>query len=464
MNRNRTLLVATAGALAGLLIGFVLPAAWLFEDARSHEAHGGDGATKYACPMFCTVMDELPADGRCPVCGMQLNPVSQASVLNGHEQGMIGLEAARLARLPLVRTIRVVGEVDYDETRIARITTRMAGWLERVWADTTWAPVAKGDRLASIYSPELYAAQQEFLVARGGDAMLRSAAERKLRLLGIGDEEIAELSKRGRAQESIVLRAPRDGVVIERHAVEGEAVRKGARLYSTADLSHVWVQAEVFERDLVWIFEGQPVRLRAAGEPEEIAGRVAFIDPALDRRTRTARVRIEVENPAAEDGTRRLRIGQRVDAWIDATVDAHGNPQPPAGSGGAAPLAVPRSAVLSTGNRHVVYFLFTERDGVRDYRIDPERLPARVSYQLVPVRVGPGASAPDRIDDAYLPLIAADLSAAERTELQMEKVDEGMVVVTNGNLLLDSQAQLSGKPSLLFPEGSRGSTDPHAGH
>jgi Cu(I)/Ag(I) efflux system membrane fusion protein len=335
-----------------------------------------------------------------------------------------------------------------------------------------WSTVLKDAPLASIYSPELYAAQMEYLVAaadrrkRDSDtaATLLHSARRRLELLGIGANEIEELATRQSVQESLVLRAPREGVIIEQHAVKGESVKTGALLYTIADLSRVWVQAEVFERELSWVFMDQPVRLRPEGSAAELTGRVAFVDPVLDRKTRTARVRIEVDNPAGPGGARLLRIGPRVDAWIDARVDGTGQPAPPGEKSPAAPLAVPRTAVLSTGQRQVIYMLFTERDGRRDYRIDAANLPDAVSYQMVPVRLGPLASEAGTNDAGLYPLLGLDVTDEQRKVLQLDTLGAGMVVVTRGNLLLDSQAQLSGKPSLLFPDGSRGTTDPHAGH
>jgi len=430
-NRARTRIALALGALvAGGLVALLLPRAWLFvpSGTMAHAGHDAAAGEQYACPMFCVMMESLPADRRCPVCGMEMTLVSAENRLNRAEREMVGLQVERLERRSLSRRIRVVGEVDYDETRLTHITTRVAGWIEEVWVDTKWSPVTKGEKLASIYAPDLYAAQQEYLVAASNDTDLAESAARRLRLLGIGDQEIEAIRRSGKPQRSLVLRAPRDGIVTERQVVEGAAVARGARLYSVADLSRVWVQAEVFERELPWIRVGQTVQLLVEGAPREFEGRVAFIDPALDPRTRTARVRIEVDNPTSQDGARQLRIGQRVDAWVESPL--------------APALAIPRSAVLSTGNRTVVYVL-RDADGNDP---DPSRLPDPVHYVLVEVRVGP------RSGDSYHPLLSGDLN-------------EDSVVVTHGNLLLDSQAQLSGEPSLLFPDGSRAApADPHAGH
>jgi Cu(I)/Ag(I) efflux system membrane fusion protein len=395
-DRREKLIAAAAGLALGSVIFLLLPTTWLFVTPEGAGGEGGGAeGVQYACPMFCVVVDALPEQGRCPVCGMELTAISTESRIGADAQRMIGLESSRVEKLPLARTVRVVGEVDYEE----------------------------GEPLASIYSPEIYAAQQELLLAEDD---LLPASRRRLALLGIGPDEIAEIERTRKVRRSLVIRAPRAGLVVERNAIEGAAVKRGEVLYAIADLSRVWVQAEVFEMDLSLVRVGQAVRLETAAGGKPLAGRVAFVDPVIDRGTRTARVRVEVANDAGGDGIRPLRIGQRVDAWIESPLgDA---------------LAVPRSAVLKTGERAVVYSLRAEGAGYL--------------YEMVEVRVGPLArrtGGPAR--EQYYPLVDAGGLA------------EGALVATRGNLLLDSQAQLSGKPSLFFPEGRRGGTgDPHAGH
>jgi hypothetical protein len=423
---------AGAGLLFGVLVVSLLPASWLFvPDSGPVRADG----SQYACPMFCVVMDSLPGDQRCPVCGMELDEVSGESKLTRAEQRMVGLEVDRLGPVPLVNRVRVVGEVTYDETLVSRITTRMAGWLTKVHVDTDYTAVTKGAALAEIYSPDLFTAQKEYLVAvESGDRTLLDAATRRLRLLGIAGAEIEEIRKAGKARESVTLRAPRTGVVVARSAIEGAAFQKGATLYAVADLRKVWVQAQVYERDLPLVRVGRTAKLEVDGSADTLTGVVTFVDPVIDKRTRTARARIEVGN---EDGA--LRIGQRADVRIESAL-ADGT------------LALPKSAVLRTGERSIVYALFTERvPGKRVYALDPANLPETVLYELVAVRVGPLARRADSGEAFYPILDAGGLS-------------EGTVVVTSGNLLLDSQAQLSGKPSLLFPEGNRGGDGSHSGH
>lgn len=493
--RSQTLLVAALGLALGAGLVFVLPSGWILRSAPviNHADHSGEPAVQYACPMFCVIMDRVPLDGKCPVCGMSMTVVSADTTLNPEERRMIGLRADVARRIPLARTIRAVAEVDYDETKLARITTRVGGWLETVWIDSTWTEVEVGEPLAAIYSPELYSAEQEYLVAwrsvqgdgSGSSTIgtlrtsdLLHASRRRLELLGVDKREITDLEQTGFPRDSVVMRAPMSGAVVERRAVEGASVAKGAILYTVADLSEVWVQALIFEADLPWVRVGQAVRLQTDGGSAPLLGEVAFVDPAIDRNSRTARVRVVVQNPLQDDGSRLLRIGQRVDAWLEATLNERGQLLPPGADESLLPLAVPRSAVLSTGERQLIYVLFTEVETdtgrERDYSLDPNALPRDLWYEAVQVRVGPIARAAGAggfteyypVLDVVAPRAEVDPKTGDEIEvLSLRRFREGVTVVVDGNLLLDSQAQLAGKPSLLFPDGNRGSSsDPHAGH
>ena len=491
--RKGVLLACALGLVLGAVVVAILPSSWIFVETDQHAGHTMEpaSAATYACPMFCVVMDHMPEGERCPVCGMTMTIVSSESTLNRSEQSMVGLQADVARRIPLVHSLRVVGEVDYDETRLARITTRVGGWLETVWVDSTWAEVVEGEPLAAIYSPELYAAEQEYLVAwrathgesaDGGSlrpSSLLRAARRRLELLEVGPKEIATLEESGVPRDSVVLRAPLGGVVVDRRVLEGASVDKGASLYTVADLSTVWVQALLFETDLPWVRVGQSVRLEVEGRSESMQGTVAFVDPAIDRNSRTARVRLVVANDADETGLRPLRIGQRIDAWLDARLDAKGELLSPEASAGAkSPVSVPRTAVLRTGERNLVYVLFTEEETdaglTRNYHLDPENLPDKLWYESVQIRVGPLARAAGEGPLAeYYPVLGVvpprpvidPETGEERVVMSLRRLSEGVTVVRKGNLLLDSQAQLAGKPSLLFPDGNRGgSADPHAGH
>lgn len=493
---SRIVGLALAGLVVGALIAWFVPSHWLWIESSHEHAEATDDGTSYVCPMFCVVLDELPDDDLCPVCGMVLEAWAPGGSLEAAAQWMVGLEVASLERRSLERVIRQIGEVDYDETRITSVTTRVAGYLESVAQNETWQTVSAGDELASIYSPELFAAQGEYLVAyeRAGrpasldaveDAGVRAslrATESRLRNLGIQDADLASLRERREPQRTLALRAPRDGVLIRRNVTVDTAVAVGDELYVIADLSRVWILVEVFESELPWIAIGQPVDLLTETLPGRvIQGTVDFVDPVFDRVRRTARVRVAVDNPhQVENGRRLFQPGQRVDARIRAGLGTDGRIVRGDSANEAPPpvLAIPKDAVLRTGTRAVTYVLRDDSDGGSGYDIDPKSVPETVGYELVEIRIGAlaretGSSRGDR----YYPLLGVvapddDEATEDGGSIGLRRLRPGHVVVRKGNFLIDSQAQLSGMPSLLVPEGRGASSsagadatnDPHAGH
>lgn len=264
----------------------------------------------------------------------------------------LGVRSEAVQMRALTRTVRAVGTVQMDERRLAVVTTKFEGWIEKLHVNTTGQAVRRGQPLMEIYSPGIVVAQQEYLIAwqalqdlRGVDAELRASAQRlidgalaKLRNWDISEDQIRQLQKEGEARRRHAILAPADGIVLEKSAVEGMRFMPGEMLYKTADLSTVWLIAEVFEQDLALISEGQPVRITVNAYPGvTFSGTVEFIYPTLARETRTARVRIIVPNP-----DRRLR------ADMYASVELNAN------MGTGPVLAVPDSAVINSGTRQVV--------------------------------------------------------------------------------------------------------------
>ncbi len=453
------------GIVLGLAVGFVLPDRWLFDGVTAESAPSGAG-TQYACPMFCVVEKTLPPDGKCSVCGMELAAISSAPTIDRHERAMIGLEPARIRALPLVREVRLFGEVDYDDTRIVAVSARADGWLERVDARATWTDVNEGDPLFALYSPALFEAQQEFLSLRNADATLRDSAVERLRLLGLDRREIDAIADAGAPQRTLTYRAPRAGTIVRRRAVEGAAVKQGQEIYAIADLDRVWLQMEAFESDLPLLRPGVEVRITAdvhrADEPVERTGRIAFVDPVVDPRARTVRVRVEMDNPRT-DGRYALLPGQRVVGVARLPLGADepdGEPVPT--------LAIPRDAILRTGERTIVYVLHGMTDeGAPDYAIDADALPDTLGYELVEVALGPLARRADaETREDYYPLVrVVPPPPGEGNDLRLRRLRAGHVIARHGALLLDSQAQLAGRPSLRFPTGRDGApADPHANH
>jgi len=253
-------------------------------------------------------------------------------------------------RPAVTRSIRATGSLQFNERRLATVTTKVAGWIEHLTVAATGDPVRKGQVLAEIYAPDLVAAEEEYLVAarmggnmawgmgHGDPAALSAASLQRLRALDISEDEIARLRKTGKAQRRIAVRAPADGVVIEKPAQEGMHIDAGQPLYKTADLSDLWLIAEVQEQDLGLVQPGESAAAQFIAFPgRSFEGRVEFIYPTLSAETRTARVRIVMPNP---DKTLRAAMY----ASIEIAAPAAAGPM----------LAVPVSAVIDSGARQVV--------------------------------------------------------------------------------------------------------------
>jgi Cu(I)/Ag(I) efflux system membrane fusion protein len=250
----------------------------------------------------------------------------------------IGVRFADAKRAPFVRTIRALGRVTWDETRLVDVAPRVGGFVRDLRAVALGAKVAKGESLFSLYSPELYSAQVEYLQAlKGRSEPLRLAARSRLRLWGVADADVAALEKRGAPLETLPVRAPSSGVVVEKNVVEGAAFEPGTRLFRIAPLEQLWVEAEVYASDLALVSAGQRAVIRAPYLPgRSIDARVAYVLPSLASESRTGRVRLELPN-----GDLALRPEMFVDVDLQADLGER--------------LLVPASAVIFAGERRVVF-------------------------------------------------------------------------------------------------------------
>ena len=444
----------------------------------------------YTCSMHPDVRMPNPED-KCPTCLMDLVPV--ASPADGRDElgprqielspaaeALIHVETTPVVRRSIERHVRMVGRVDYDETRLASITAYAAGRLDRLFVDYTGIDVRKGDHLAEIYSPSLLVAQQELIgarrrldrlgaegasIARDVVEALAASSRERLRLLGMTPEQIEATEARGVTGDHVTLYAPIGGVVIDKHARQGSYVKEGDAIYTIADLSRVWVVAEAYESDLPWLRYGQTVQFRTeAFGDEPFEGTIAFIDPLLDRQRRTARVRVNVDNEE-----RRLRPGMFVRASVRATVAAGGRVVAPELAGKwispmhpevvsdrpgnctvcgmalvpaeelgyaaasaedeQAPLVVPASAVLRTGRRGIVYVKTTEK--------------SEPVFEGREVELG---------------------ARGERFFIVRAGLREGEQVVVRGNFQIDSAIQIQARPSMMSPAGSGAASPAGQGH
>jgi Cu(I)/Ag(I) efflux system membrane fusion protein len=300
----------------------------------------------------------------------------------------LGVATEEASRRRLTRTIRATGTVQPDESRQAVVTARFDGWVQRLKIDKTGDMVKRGQPMLELFSPSLRLAQQEYIMARRTDPALAAAAAQRLQTLGLSAGQISALEDATQAPGAVVVPAPANGQVVEKMAIDGARVMAGEPLYRLVDFTHVWVIAEIYEQDLPSVRPGLPVEVELDAFPgERFAGEVSFIYPGLTPETRTARVRVELDNP---DG--RLKADMFAAVLLSADMQA------------AEILAVPESAVLDTGKRQAV--LVDRAEG----RYEPRE-----------VKLG-------RRADGYAEVL--------------EGVKEGEKVVVSANFLIDAESNL----------------------
>jgi Cu(I)/Ag(I) efflux system membrane fusion protein len=369
--------------------------------ATSHEGHGhaGDDVAYYTCSMHPSVRQHEP--GKCPICSMDLTGVTYDQQESGtifvdqSRRAVLGIKTSKVERQPLKLGIRAVGRVTYDETRLVDITLKVKGWVAKLDVNATGQAVARGQRLLALYSPELFAAQQEYLLAvRQSEAsgalehatMLATASAKKLQLLGLTDVQLSEIRRRGAPIEELPIVSPAGGYVIVKDIVEGAAVEPGQRLYRIAALDQIWVEAAIYESDLPHVKKGQAVRVTLPyTKDRDVVGKVSTVYPYLDAASRTGKVRIELPNKD---------LALKPDMYADIAIDVELGPR----------LAVPVSAVVYTGTRRIVFLDIG--DG-----------------QFRPQEVELGARAGDLVE------IARGLG-------------EGQTVVTEGNFLIAAESRI----------------------
>lgn len=323
-------------------------------------------------------------------------------MLTPQRQQMIGVRTAVVGRQRLRRTLRTVGRIEPDETRIAKVHTKFAGWVEQVFVDFTGKLVNRGEPLFTIYSPELVSTQQEYLISlRGqkylgespypsvadGASSLRSASRERLRLWDISEAQIAELERSGKVSRTLSVSSPITGYVMDRKVYQRVYVTPEMETYTVVDLSNIWVNADIYEYEAPYVHVGQHVSMQLTSlHGRKFTGKITYIYPTLDMNSRTVRVRLEFENP-------KLELKPNMFADVDLSID-YGEQ-----------LVVPAEAVLDSGTRQLVFL-------------------ARPGGYFEPRELKLGA----RVEQQYLVLSG---------------LKPGEVVVTSGNFLLDSESRLS---------------------
>jgi len=430
--------------LAFTVSAFVLGVAltWVLRPAPAEHASDPSHAHSdlYTCGMHPQVVQDGP--GTCPICGMNLTPMQSNSgrpapvdnapctedralywrapmdpsyvrsgpgkspmgmallpVCDEGSAGVVsvaseivqsmGVVTAPVERGPLVRTIRTVARVVPNERREVVVTTKVSGWVEKLFVNETGQFVRRGQALFSIYSPDLVSGQQEYLLARQqGDSVLTRTAKDRLRFWDLTERQITALEARGQPEKAITIYSPATGYVAKKSLLEGGKVRPEAVLFRIVDLSKVWVQADVYEYELPWLKHGQPAQLSLSYVPGRVfEGQVTYIYPTVDERSRTVQVRLEFDNPG---------LLMRPGMFGSASIDTQNRQDV---------LQVPTSAILRTGRRNVAFIALGEG-----------------RYKGVEVTLG-------------------EEGEHGRVEV-IEGLHAGSRVVTNGHFLLDSESQL----------------------
>ncbi len=314
---------------------------------------------------------------------------NNAITIDNRRRQLIGLETGEAAYRELVRPIRAVGEVTHDERLLSEITLKVDGYIGELEADYVGASIEAGQTLFTVYSPELLSAQQEYLEAlnrsgaSGVESILLRAARQRLRLWDVAPAEIEVLERRGAPADRVPIRAPRTGTLIERNIGDGGAARMGETLLTIADLSRVWVEAEVFEADLEFVHDGMPAVIRLPYLPgRRFEGVVEYVYPYVEPVSRTGRLRLTLDNP---DGT--LKPGMYASVSLEIALGER--------------LSVPAEAVIVAGEARIVFV------DLGDGRLNPVRIQTGRSAQGY-VEVIDGLAAGDRVVTSGNFLIAAE--------------------------------------------------------
>jgi multidrug efflux pump subunit AcrA (membrane-fusion protein) len=387
-----------------LLIGAAFALGRIYSPAPSHVKAAEKKILYWQDPMHPAYKSDKP--GIAPDCGMDLVPVYEEPTnapaqppgtiqISPEKQQMIGVKFGTVEYTSVAESLRTVGKIAVDEKRIVRVHPKIEGWIEHVYVDFMGAPVKAGQPLVTVYSPEMLASQNEYLLAlkasevmQDGDAIVK-ASRKRLELWDLQPSQIEELVETRKPIQSITINSPAGGFITARNSFASQRITPETELYTISDLSHVWIMADIFESDLAKIHLGQPamVKMPYNGGAEFMA-RVENIQPQVDPQTRTVKARLEAANPDMK---------LRPDMFVDVQFSI----------GGARRLTVPADAVLNAGSRQTVF-------------ID------RGNGNLEPRNVTTGDQTEDRIE------IISGLKEGER-------------IVTSANFLIDSESQLNAK-------------------
>jgi membrane fusion protein, copper/silver efflux system len=407
MKTNKNIIIIIGSLFIGAVGGYLIRGGGVEHPDYEH-THIDENGVEYTCSMHPQIRQNEP--GQCPLCGMALTPVNNKK---GGESSPYVLEMTPEAvALSNVQTTRVksgsgtgklvlTGKIQSNEQRTKSLTANYAGRVDQLFVNFTGQEVRKGEKLATLYSPELVNAQKELLETskiKDRQPALYQATKEKLRLWKISEEQIAAIERTGNVQTQFDIYSDVSGVVMERNVSVGDFVNRGTPLFGIVDLSNVWVMLDAYESDLGAIKKGNELRFQVSAYPgREFKARVTYIDPVLNPDTRTVGIRAEAVNSNGE-----LKPEMFVSAIISTSQT------------GQSGLMIPKTAILWTGPRSVVYVQKGNREAP--------------SFEIREIEIGA------RVGDDYLVLSG---------------LEEGEQVVSNGVFAIDAAAQLSGNYSMM---------------
>jgi Cu(I)/Ag(I) efflux system membrane fusion protein len=413
MNK-KIIITAIVTLVIGLLLGWLIFGGSEAEPTAEH-LHDTEVAeeTIWTCSMHPQIRQTEPGD--CPICGMDLIPL-----VNEENEGLdpnvikmsptamqlANIQTAVIGHMEPVKKVRMNGKVQSDERLVYSQSSHIPGRIEQLMVNFTGEYVSKGNVIASIYSPDLVTAQEELFEAekiRETQPALFRAAKEKLKNWKLTEEQIQQILESGVAKETFDIRADVSGYVTEKKVNTGDYVNRGQAIYEIADLSRVWVLFDVYESDMPWVDRGDKITFTIASLPgETFEGKISFLDPVIDSKTRVAKARVVVSNPNLK-----LKPEMLASGVVEAKL--------PNRSGA---VVVPKTAVMWTGERSVVYVKSESEQGV--------------NFLLRDVTLGPG------LGESYI---------------VEEGVEEGEEIAVHGTFSIDAAAQLAGKQSMMNPEG-----------
>ncbi|WP_034918980.1 efflux RND transporter periplasmic adaptor subunit [Gillisia sp. CAL575] len=418
MENKKIIIIVIATLIVGAGLGWLLKPSSAasenvaMESAEGHDHEGDSVAEIWTCSMHPQIRQSEP--GACPICGMDLIPLKTEDAGGDPDSYQMSENAIKLANITseIVGTgsaskeLRLNGKVQVDERNSYSQSTHIPGRIEQLSINFTGEKVSRGQTLAMVYSPELVNAQEELLQAasiKASQPELFEAAKEKLRNWKIGNSQIDRILANGKAIQRFPIGADVNGIVTEKIVELGDYVERGMPLYEISDLSKVWVLFDLYESELAWVKEGSKVKYTVNSIPgETFEGTISFVDPIINSQTRVASARIEVNN---KDG--RLKP----EMFVSGIVKNEGSKTD------TQEIVIPKSAVLWTGTRSVVYM--------------KEIVNGRSSFKLREIVLGPG------LGDSYI---------------VKEGLTSGEEIVTNGTFTVDAAVQLSGRPSMMSPK------------